>query len=143
MRIGLPQRARQRLATLAAVLAALLQALMPGALAHAEARGLDVSAFLCGPSAAASDPALLEAAAELAALAGLDLPPGQSDRDPSDAAPHCPACAFAHGAPLPEPVLLRQPLAAAAGSARAAYDPGFVRGPQGPPLGSRGPPHSL
>ena len=124
---------RSHAASWLAALAVLAQVFLPGALAVAEARGVDVSRFTCGSSGQAS--AQAKAAAErIAAIIGEGLP----ERQAFDG--HCPLCALAVGTPLPEPVKLAAHLAPTAGAGLVRHNSGLVHRPQGPPLGSRGPP---
>lgn len=127
---------RFKTARLLAMLAIVLQALLPGSIAVAEARGVDVSRFMCAPTGEMS-PETRAAAERIARLLGEDLP----DEQPSGE--HCPLCTLVHGVPLPEPASLNAPPAFEREQAFIRFEPGLVHRAQGPPLGSRGPPSHI
>ena len=118
------------------VLATIAQALLPATLAVAGSGGTDLAHFFCAPSGQLSAEAQA-AAAQLAELAGDEA----SDRQSSDG--HCPLCALVAGMALPEPAGLAVRPKPAAEKHHQRYAPHFAHGPQGPPLGSRGPPLHL
>lgn len=120
-----------------AILAIVAQVLLPGTLAVAASNGIDVSRFICAPSAklSAEEKAAIE---QVATLLGEEAPDGQ----PFDG--HCPLCTLVHVAPLAEPAILAAPAEFTSVTDYLCYEPGdFVRNAQGPPLGSRGPPRHL
>ena len=121
------------LARFMAMLAMALQVFLPGAVAVAESKGVDVSRFLCAPSGIMS--AQSQATVErLAAL--LD---DESDRQQAPDT-HCPLCTLAQSAIPPEPVAAPALAWTPVPCVYVRYEPGFVHQAQGPPLGSRGPP---
>lgn len=126
-------RRAPRLATLVTALALLQQLLLPGTMAIAEARGLDLAGLMCGPGQARLDPV---AAAEADILAELLGTPDA----PSETGDHCPLCAVSYGPALTPPILtlpVWPPTASTYDTGREAARPQTARGP---PLGSRGPP---
>lgn len=128
---------RYRAASFLAVLAIVLQGLLPGTLAIAEANGVDVSRFICASSGQVSAEAKA-AIEELAKLLGEEAP----DRPSFNG--HCPLCTLVHAIPLPEPVTLAVPAEHASVADPVRYEPSSLANkPQGPPLGSRGPPRFL
>ena len=122
-----------RIARCLAVLAIALQVFLPASLAVADASGMDVSGYICAPSGEIS-PESRAAAERLAKLLGEEFP---SDPSPDG---HCPLCTFVHSALMPKPATLTAPAVYAHEQVFVRYEPGLVRKPQGPPLGSRGPP---
>ncbi len=128
---------RYRAASLLAVLAIVLQGLLPGTLAVAESKDIDVSRFICAPSGqvSADAKAALEA---LAKLLGEEAPEHPSFDG------HCPLCTLVQAMPLPEPVTLAAPAGLVSVALHVRHESDrLVRKAQGPPLGSRGPPLHL
>lgn len=117
----------------AAMLVLILQALLPGMMAGAAPKHLDLSHYLCAPSGELS-PELRAGAERIAKLLG-EAPPGEPH-----SGEHCPMCTLAQGAHLPEPVMVDLPVTFARDHVVARFKPGLIREAQGPPLGSRGPP---
>ncbi|ADM08761.1 hypothetical protein PB2503_03427 [Parvularcula bermudensis HTCC2503] len=123
-------------ARLLAMLAIVLQAFLPGSMAVAEAKGVDVSRFMCSPSGQLS-PDSRAAAEQIARLLGEDVPADQ----PFDA--HCPLCTLAHSVLAPAPLVVAAPRAFPLEQIFVRFEPGLVREAQGPPVGSRGPPSHI
>jgi len=124
------------LARLLAVLAIVFQAFLPGSLAVADSKGVDLSRFMCVPSGEMS-PKARAAAEQIATLLGEDLPGEQPEGD------HCPLCTLAQGVPPPEPPIIATPTVFPREQAFFRFELGLVRKAQGPPLGSRGPPFHI
>jgi hypothetical protein len=121
---------------LLAMLVIASQGLLPMPVAAAQGHGLDISSIMCAADGQFTPPS--RATAErLAAILDDEAP--QEHLHDND----CPLCTLAHGAPLPERIALRMPFAFSGVHTKAIYEPGFVHLPQGPPLGSRGPPETL
>ncbi len=118
------------------MLAILLQAVLPGAMAAADPKGLDVSRFICAPSGELT-PETRAAAERIARLLGEHSPAEpQSDG-------HCPLCTLAHDMPLAEPAAIAAPFIFSHKQVLLRFEPGLVRRAQGSPLGSRGPPSHI
>ena len=122
-----------RAARVFAILAVLVHALLPGSLAVAEAKGVDLSRYICASSGPLSAKAQA-AAAQLAAVLIDEAP----ERDRFEG--HCPLCALGVSTPPPQRARLAEPTALAGDTSLACDGPGLVLKPQGAPLGSRGPP---
>lgn len=118
------------------MVAVTLQALLPGTLAFAEAKGVDVSRFLCAPAGEIS-PEMRAAVKLLADLAGEPTPA----EDPFEE--HCSLCTLVHGAPLPQPAAIPPPTAFLQGVLPVRPGLGFPHAVEGPPIGARGPPSHL
>lgn len=132
-RFGMMSSAYRKIARLLAVLAVSLQAMLPGALAHAEAKGADVSRYICASGGQIS-PEMRAAVQLLADLAGDPTPA----EDPSLG--DCPLCTLVHGVPLPQPVAIPAPTALVQGVNLVRRGLAISGAVQGPPLGPRGPP---
>ena len=131
---GMTQLSGGPAARFLAVFAIALQMLLPGSVALAQARGVDTSSYICAPSGVTS-PEVRAFAAQFAALTG-EAPHKAPLSDG-----HCPFCTASHGAPIPQPAQIGAPLR----FARIIHHPSRAAAPvrraQGPPVGSRGPPH--
>ena len=121
------------LATLVTALALLQQLLLPGTMALAEARGLDLAGLMCGPGQTRLDP---ESAANADILAELLETPDT----PSQTSDHCPLCAVSHGSALVAPVLTLPVWPLTQSTYDTRRETTRPQTPRGPPLGSRGPP---
>lgn len=119
---------------LLAVLAIGLQVLLPGAASVAQANGVDTARFVCLTPGAGTDAESKAVGQELARLLAGEVP--DERRMDGD----CSLCLLGQPATLAEPVCPEAPLVHAAVTPAVRYEPGFVHQPQGPPLGSRGPP---
>lgn len=105
-------------------------------IAAAQAQGLDISSIMCAADGQLS-PQSRATAERLTAILGDEAPQEKiHDKD-------CPLCTLAHGVPLPQRVALQMLFASVRSHIEAIYEPSFVHLPQGPPLGSRGPPEML
>ena len=127
---------RLSMARFLAMLAIVLKVFLPGSVAIAESSGLDVSRIMCVPSGEMS-PETRAAAERIAKLFGGELPDEQSSGG------DCPFCTLVHGVPLPEPIVIILPAAFPREQVFVRFEPGLTRLPQGPPLGSRGPPSHI
>ena len=127
-------------ARLFAVLALLLQIAMPVAMAHAHAARDGYGTYLCGLPDTALSAEAQAAVRELAALLDAPEPTPAADYDN-----HCPNCAPAHGAPIPEPGLLDEPVVQPQTTNVVArrQESGLTSAPRGLPLGAQAPPLSL
>lgn len=112
---------------------------MPGMMAHASHDDeFDPAHFMCLPGQSLTD-AEKAIAAELAAAMGL------TDEIPMEehASGHCALCAFSHAVPLPTPDFPILALRYERARMEPLYQAGIVHPPQGPPVGSTGPPQTL
>lgn len=127
---------RPALRTLAIMLL-LFQALLPGAVAMAQASGMDMGRFLClTPGAAPSDEAK-RFAQELAELLGDEAP---AEPEPTN---DCPLCVLATAKLLAPDVEVALPVPVAVETPFAPRAPGLVQRRHGPSLGGRAPPRSI
>ena len=122
-----------RAARVFAILAVLVHALLPGSLAVAEAKSVDLSRYICAPGGPLSATAQA-AAAQLAAVLIDEAPERDRFED------HCPLCTLGVSTPPPQRARLSEPTALAGDARLTCDDPALALKPQGAPLGSRGPP---
>lgn len=118
---------------LAAVLVAQLSVMVPAMGATSQGHGVDPVDLIC--SGQSVSPQARAALGELAEAAGLGSPPEPRDHDD-----HCPACALAKAADVPESAALQALSALRLVQAAPRPDRASPRQTAGPPVGLRAPP---
>ena len=127
------------LARLLAAIAICLQAFMPGMMAHAShQQHVDPSHLMCLQS-----PTLSEAEKAIIAELVSAMEPESKSPDKTGHDGHCALCAFSHAVPLPTPDFPILALRYERARMEPLYQAGIVHPPQGPPVGSTGPPQTL
>lgn len=132
--LSMNTRFGHRIARFFVMLALSLQSLLTGALSMAQANGVDVSRYICVTPGEALSAESKATARRLARLLGDELPADPRSEE------HCQLCTLAQVATLPLRVTLPERTRFMAKRASPRFMPGLVHKPQGPPLGSRGPP---
>lgn len=114
-----------------------LQLLLPSTLSYAAPSHMDLSSLLCSPSGQPISPSAEAALKDLTELLGED---GDDTKEPSG---HCDMCTLSTVAlPSPNISFFEQSLGQHL-PIYAAFEIGLVHKAQGPPTGSRAPPHLL
>ncbi len=128
---------KTNIVSLLALVAIAMQVFLPGGLAIAESRGVDISRFICAPFGQEVSKDAENLALQISEVIN------ETDQDPVPFDGHCPLCMLAFGAPLQAPTSISAPLSTKIDTQFPIYVPGLVEDIRGPPVGATGPPELI